>query len=458
MDIQFYNTMTGKKEKFIPLKEGKVSLYTCGPTVYNHAHIGNFRTFLFEDVLKRFLILSGYDVRHVMNITDVDDKTINKSIKENITLRDLTDKYTKYFMEDFETIKNLPADYFPKATDHVKDMIDMIQSLINKSHAYVADDGSVYFSIKTFKDYGKMSNLDYDNQFQTDRVTSDEYSKDNPQDFALWKSWKEDDGDIFWDSPWGKGRPGWHIECSAMSTKYLGSHFDIHCGGVDNIFPHHENEIAQSRCSLESPFVNVWMHSEHLNLEDEKMSKNLGNVISIPSLIEKGHTPEAIRFALISSHYRSKVTFSESKLIESKKAVHRINDVYNRLKNIQKTKQSISKPYNEFLAALSDDLNTPRALGILFSYIKDINRSLDENALSNDRIAKSIYFIESADKIFSFLTHADKIPEDISKLMMEREEARKNRDWKLSDQIRLEIETKGWIIEDRPDGSRCFKA
>ncbi len=450
--------MTGKKEKFIPMEEGKVSLYTCGPTVYNPAHIGNFRTFLFEDVLKRFLLTAGYEVCHVMNITDVDDKTINKSRVEKTSLKELTDKYTKYFMEDLETIKILPADHFPKATNHIEDMIEMIKSLIKKGHAYVTDDGSVYFSIKTFEGYGKLSNLDFDNQLQSDRIASDEYTKDNPQDFALWKSWKEEDGDIFWKSPWSKGRPGWHIECSAMSTKYLGSQFDIHCGGVDNIFPHHENEIAQNYCSSGSPFVNIWMHSEHLKLDDKKMSKKLGNIISVPSLIEKGHTPESIRFALFSSHYRSKLTFSELKLIESKKAIHRINDVYDRLKNVQNIKPILPTAYSDFLAALSDDLNTPKALGILFSFIKDINQKLDEGLLSNENIAKSIYFIESADKIFSFLTTKDKIPEDLSKLMIRREKARKNRDYKLSDQLRDEILKKGWIIEDTSDGTKCYKA
>ncbi len=457
MKIQFYNTLTRKKETFIPITDGKVSMYTCGPTVYNRAHIGNFRTFMFEDILKRFLMLVGYEVKHVMNITDVDDKTIKKANNENISLKDLTNKYTRIFMEDLETLKILPAEIFPIATEHIDNMVDMTNSLIEKGHAYVTDDGSVYFSIKTYKEYGQLANLDFDNQIQTERVATDEYTKENPKDFVLWKSWKEEDGKIAWDSPWGKGRPGWHIECSAMSTRYLGDHFDIHCGGVDNIFPHHENENAQSRCSSGTPFVNVWMHCEHLNLEDEKMSKTLGNVFSVPSLIEKGYTPESIRFALISSHYRTKIAFSEKKLTESKKAVHRINEMYNRLKTLKRSGTSLPNEYDDFIAALGNDLNTPKALGILFSYIKAINKKMDICSISENETAESIHFIENADKIFSLLNGSERIPEKISVMILKREEARKNKDWQLSDQIREEIKKEGWVVEDASDGPKCYK-
>lgn len=457
MKIQFYNTLTRKKETFIPITDGKVSMYTCGPTVYNRAHIGNFRTFMFEDVLKRFMMLVGYEVKHVMNITDVDDKTIKKANDENISLKDLTNKYTRIFMEDLETLKILPAEIFPIATEHIDNMIDMTKSLIEKGHAYVTDDGSVYFSIKTYKEYGQLANLDFDNQIQTERVTTDEYTKENPKDFVLWKSWKEEDGKIAWDSPWGKGRPGWHIECSAMSTRYLGDHFDIHCGGVDNIFPHHENENAQSRCSSGTPFVNVWMHCEHLNLEDEKMSKTLGNVFSVPSLIEKGYTPESIRFALISSHYRTKIAFSEKKLTESKKAVHRINEIYDRLKTLKRSGTSLPNEYDDFIVALGNDLNTPKAFGILFSYIKAINKKMDIRSISENETAESIHFIENADKIFSLLSGSERIPEKISVMILKREEARKNKDWQLSDQIREDIKKEGWIVEDASDGPKCYK-
>jgi len=458
MDIQFYNTLSRKKEKFVPIKDGKVSIYTCGPTVYHSAHIGNFRTFLFEDILKRFLMSVGYEINHVMNITDVDDKTIKKADNENISLKELTKKYTKTFMDDLETLKILKADIFPLATEHIDDIINMIKSLIAKDHAYVTNDGSVYFSIKTYNEYGKLANLDFDNQIQTDRIASDEYSKDNPKDFVLWKSWKNEDGEIAWESPWGKGRPGWHIECSAMSTKYLGDHFDIHCGGVDNIFPHHENEIAQSRCSSGSSFVNVWMHSEHLNLEDEKMSKTLGNILSVPALVERGYTPESIRFALISSHYRTKIAFSEIKLIESKKSIHRINEVYNRLKTFQSSGTSLPHEYEDFIAALSDDLNTPKALGILFTYIKEINKKIDTDSISKEETGMGIHFIEKADKIFSFITNNEVIPEDISLLVLKREKARERKDWTLSDKIREEMKKKGWIVEDSSDGTKCYKA
>ena len=458
MEIRFYNTLTRKKEIFKPINEGKVSLYTCGPTVYNRAHIGNFRTFIFEDVLKRVLQLVGYNVKHVMNITDVDDKTIKKAHDENKKLNKITSKYTAEFMEDLQALKILPADLFPAATDHIQNMIAMISILIENENAYVADDGSVFFSIDSINDYGKLANLDLKRQKQTDRVAADEYTKDNPRDFALWKAWKEEDGDVFWDSPWGIGRPGWHIECSVMSTKYLGNHFDIHCGGVDNIFPHHENEIAQSCAALGTEFVNIWMHSEHLNMADEKMSKSLGNIKTIPELLDDGHSAESLRYALISSHYRSKLAFSSNKLDDARKAVHRINDIYNRLQGIISDGNSFPNDYDQFIEALVDDLNTPKALGILFNYLKELNRKIDNDKLTDEESSKGILFIKKADEIFSFLKEKTVIPNEIAKLVAKRNEARKDKNWKLSDLLREKLKEKGWIVEDTPDGSKCYPA
>ena len=456
MEVSLYNTLTRKKEILEPIKPGKVGLYTCGPTVYSRAHIGNFRTFIFEDVLKRVLQIVGYNVDHVMNITDVDDKTIKKAINEDKSLVEITSKYTSEFMEDLETLKILPADHFPKATDHIQEMIDMIQLLIQKDFAYVTDDGSVFFSIDTYADYGKLANIDMQGQKQSDRVAADEYTKDNPQDFALWKSWKEEDGDVTWDSPWGKGRPGWHIECSAMSIKYLGEHFDIHCGGIDNIFPHHENEIAQSCTGLSTDFVNIWMHSEHLILSDEKMSKSLGNIQTVPELITEGHTAEVLRYALISSHYRSKLTFSNKKLEYAKKAINRINDVYDNLCKFSTSGDVLPPNYDEFISALTDDLNTPKAIGILFNYVRDLNRELDKNELSETAAGSGIKFIETADKLFSFLQEKIDLPKDIAELVNKREKARRKKDWSLSDQIREELKEKGWIVEDTTEGSKCY--
>ena len=458
MEIRFYNTLTRKKEIFKPINEGKVSLYTCGPTVYNRAHIGNFRTFIFEDVLKRVLQLVGYNVKHVMNITDVDDKTIKKAHDENKKLNKITSKYTAEFMEDLQALKILPADLFPAATDHIQNMIAMISILIENENAYVADDGSVFFSIDSINDYGKLANLDLKRQKQTDRVAADEYTKDNPRDFALWKSWKVEDGDVFWDSPWGKGRPGWHIECSVMSTKYLGNHFDIHCGGVDNIFPHHENEIAQSCAALGTEFVNIWMHSEHLNMADEKMSKSLGNIKTIPELLDDGHSAESLRYALISSHYRSKLSFSSNKLDDARKTVHRINDIYNRLQGIISDGNSFPNEYDQFIEALVDDLNTPKALGILFNYLKELNRKIDNDKLTDEESSRGILFIKKADEIFSFLKDKTGIPDEIAKLVAKRNEARKDKNWKLSDLLREELKEKGWIVEDTLDGSKCYSA
>jgi len=458
MEIRFYNTLTRKKEIFKPINKGKVSLYTCGPTVYNRAHIGNFRTFIFEDVLKRVLQLVGYNVKHVMNITDVDDKTIKKAHEENKKLNKITSKYTSEFMEDLQALKILPADLFPAATDHIQNMIEMISILIENKNAYVADDGSVFFSIDSINDYGKLANLDLKRQKQTDRVAADEYTKDNPRDFALWKAWKVEDGDVFWDSPWGIGRPGWHMECSVMSTKYLGNHFDIHCGGVDNIFPHHENEIAQSCAALGTEFVNIWMHSEHLNMADEKMSKSLGNIKTIPELLDDGHSVESLRYVLISSHYRSKLSFSSNKLDDARKAVHRINDIYNRLQGIISDGNSFPNEYDQFIEALVDDLNTPKALGILFNYLKELNRKIDNDKLTDEESSRGILFIKKADEIFSFLKDKTGIPDEIAKLVAKRNEARKDKNWKLSDLLREELKEKGWIVEDTLDGSKCYSA
>ena len=458
MEIRFYNTLTRKKEIFKPINKGKVSLYTCGPTVYNRPHIGNFRTFIFEDVLKRVLQLVGYNVKHVMNITDVDDKTIKKAHEENKKLNKITSKYTSEFMEDLQALKILPADLFPAATDHIQNMIEMISILIENKNAYVADDGSVFFSIDSINDYGKLANLDLKRQKQTDRVAADEYTKDNPRDFALWKAWKVEDGDVFWDSPWGIGRPGWHMECSVMSTKYLGNHFDIHCGGVDNIFPHHENEIAQSCAALGTEFVNIWMHSEHLNMADEKMSKSLGNIKTIPELLDDGHSAESLRYVLISSHYRSKLSFSSNKLDDARKTVHRINDIYNRLQGIISDGNSFPNEYDQFIEALVDDLNTPKALGILFNYLKELNRKIDNDKLTDEESSRGILFIKKADEIFSFLKDKTGIPDEIAKLVAKRNEARKDKNWKLSDLLREELKEKGWIVEDTLDGSKCYSA
>ncbi len=453
--LRFYNSLTKNKENFIPIKKGKVKLYTCGPTVYDYAHIGNFRTFLFEDFLKRTLISFGYEVFHVMNITDVDDKTINKSVKEGKKLNDIAEIYTSIFKKDLENLKILPPDVFPLATDHIDKMIEIIQILINKGHAYLTNDNSVFFSIDSFKDYGKLSNIDMSKVITGSRVSSDEYKLENPSDFVLWKAYKKEDGDVKWSSPWGDGRPGWHIECSAMSMQYLGDHFDIHCGGVDNKFPHHENEIAQSICATGKPFVNIWMHSEFLIINSDKMSKTLKNYYRLDDLLREGLSVEEIRYIMLSAHYRSKLNFSLEKQHEAKMAIQRILELNDRLDQFVSTEEKgLPVEAENFKLALSDDLDSPKALAIFFDWLRKTNRRLDSNKLSQSDIDKGKNFIYLLDSLYSLLNKKTMVPDEILVLVKERERARKNNDWEKSDKIRIQISKDGWIIKDTPNGPK----
>ena len=455
MSIKFYNTLTKRKDEFQPITKGEVKLYTCGPTVYDTAHIGNFRTFLFEDLLKRLLVLKGFKVTHVMNLTDVDDKTILRSNSDNISIHDLTKKYIELFFKDIQTLKIIPADYYPKATEHVTEMIDMVKKLIDNGYAYRSDDNSIYFNIEKFDKYGKLANLNFAEKKKTQRIATDDYSKDNPQDFVLWKAWKKEDGKVFWESPWGKGRPGWHIECSAMSNKYLGDNFDIHCGGVDNIFPHHENEIAQSECANNKPFVNYWLHSEHLLVEGGKMSKSAGNYYKIPDLIDKGFTSEALRYLLLNGHYRTNINFSVDKKHEALKVVQRINDFYERLldlsANCDKT-GALPESYNSFEKALDDDLNAPEALAIFFEWLRKTNSQIDEDSLKDNAVIAAVNFVEKFNSVFDLLIEKSAVPTKIKDLVKEREEARKEKNWAKADSIRDQILEMGWVLEDLADG------
>lgn len=453
--LQFYNSLTRKKELFIPIEEGKVKLYTCGPTVYDKAHIGNFRTFLFEDFLKRVLLARGYEVLHIMNITDVDDKTIQRTMEEGKSLNDLTNHYSDLFYQDLKTLKVLPANHYPAATEHVDSMISMIEKLIKKGHAYQTEDGSVFFRIGTFKDYGALTNINMKEMKQSLRVESDEYGLDNPKDFALWKSYKELDGDVFWNSPWGKGRPGWHIECSVMSTAFLGDHFDIHCGGVDNKFPHHENEIAQSVCANDTPFVNIWLHSEFLMVDGGKMSKSLGNFYCISDLIDKGFTPEEFRYTMLSGHYRTKINFTLDKRHEAKASIKRIQALKDRLSNLPKNR-SKEFPIEKlnFDIALDNDLDAPNALAIFFEWIRATNSALDIDDHSKEYVARGLNFISYFNNIFDVLNESVTIPKDLMDMVAERELARKNKDWSKSDALRDKIASMGWALKDTPSGPK----
>jgi len=456
MSLQFFNTNSKRKEKFNPISNEIVKIYTCGPTVYNTAHIGNFRTFLFEDLLKRFLIYKGYNVYHVMNITDVDDKTIKKAKRDKKIFQELTSKYLAQFMDDIEFLKIIPADIYPKATDHIEEMIEMITNLQKDEIAYLSKDNSVYFDLSKDKGYGRLINFNQSELKHTERVINDEYSKDNPQDFSLWKSWTNEDGDIFWNSPWGKGRPGWHIECSAMSIKYLGEHFDIHCGGVDNIFPHHENELAQSISVTGKPFVNYWMHSEHLHLKGDKMSKTQGNFFTIPDLISKGFLAEEIRFVMLSAHYRTKLTFSLEQCLESRSAIQRISSLYNRLKNFSNgnlDKFKLPSEYDNFILALDNDLDTPKAFASFFKWIRYINKKLDNDQIMNsEEVNGGIKFLNIVDSIFGVLIKENAIPKKINRLVSEREKYRKMGEWGKADLVRDKMHELGWVVEDGPDG------
>ena len=461
MPLQFYNSLKREKEIFQPIEKGKVGLYTCGPTVYDYAHIGNFRTFMFEDLLKRWLLHLRYDVKHVMNITDVDDKTIKKAKQMKVSLSRITDKYTQYFMEDLTWLKMIPADIYPTATESIPKMISMIERLLEKGFAYKEDDGSVYFNISSFPNYGKLTQINISAQRTGDRIMEDEYDKDAPQDFALWKGWKEEDGEVVWDAPWGRGRPGWHIECSAMSSESLGDHFDIHCGGVDNMFPHHENEIAQSQCATDQPFVNFWLHSEFLMVDGGKMSKSLGNFYRISALKELGFTAENIRYQLLAGHYRSKITFSIDKKYEGDKVVQRLSDFYNRLQKMNANESStgsLPEAYSKFRDRMNDDLDSPQALAVFFDWMKTVNGKIDKNVITDSELGEAWEFLVAFDSVFGFIQNQDfEIPNKINLLLNKRQKARDEDNWVESDLIREQLKEKGWIVDDTTDGQNLKK-
>ena len=462
MDFFIYNTMAKRKEVFKPIINGKVSLYTCGPTVYDFSHIGNFRTFIFEDLLKRWLLHLGYDVTHVMNITDVDDKTIKNSIDLNLNLEVITNKYISEFMADIEWLNIHPADQFPRATDHIPDMVLMIRNLIKNKMAYSSEDGSVYFDISSFKDYGRLGSVDLKkNQKNALKGLQDEYDSNSPQDFALWKARKTNDGQVFWDSPWGPGRPGWHIECSAMSTKTLGNHFDIHCGGVDNIFPHHDNELAQSIGSNGGKFVNYWMHSEHLMIDGEKMSKSKVNFFTLKDLKEKGFSSQSIRHQLLSGHYRTKISFSLMKKYESDKIINRITDFYTSLKKMGADEldgDELPKSYNKFKECLNNDLDTPGAIAIFLGWMKNVKKDFGAKKNESAFLRSAWNFTNVFDSIFKFIRKGSfEVGSEINALLNRRDKARKNKDWNKSDFLRNQILKHGWIVEDTENGQKLKK-
>ena len=463
MPLFVSNTLSGLKEEFIPLEPGKAGLYTCGPTVYNFIHIGNLRTFLWEDILRRHLEFSGYAVTHVMNITDVDDKTIRDSVKEGISLREFTDRYTNYFFEDIRTLRVKPAHHYPRATDFIPQMVEIIRGLMDKGYTYTAEEGSIYFRIAAFKEYGRLAKLDLEGIKPGARVEVDEYEKEDVRDFALWKAAKE--GEVAWDTALGKGRPGWHIECSAMSSHYLGATFDLHTGAVDNIFPHHENEIAQSECFSGRPFVKYWLHAEHLIVDGEKMAKSKGNFFTLRDLLEKGHSPLAIRYLLISVPYKKKLNFTFAALDGAYQAVDRLANFVARLNGLVESGAEGAadilpqiKAFKEgFRAGLDDDLNTAEAIGALFTFVREVNPLLESNSLSALNAGLALQSLREADAVLDLFPPAPKLQEEALPLIKERETLRKAKQWAGADAIRSKLSEMGVILEDTVQGTRWRK-
>ena len=459
--IQFFNTLSGRTEEFRPINEGKVLLYTCGPTVYDFAHIGNFRAYMFEDLLKRFLQFKGFKVRHVMNITDVEDKIIREAAAQGISLQQYTEPYTDAFFEDIARLRILPADVYPRATEHIPEMVEMVQTLIEKGYAYQKE-GSTYFEISRFPNYGRLSRINLEERKVGVRVDADEYEKESVHDFALWKAHKE--GEFSWDTALGPGRPGWHIECSVMSSKYLGDSFDIHCGGVDNIFPHHENEIAQSEACTGKTFVNYWMHCQHLIRDGEKMSKSKGNTITIRDLTEqRGTDPAALRLLLLSTHYRKMLNFTFEALHQAESSLQRIRDF---LTNLQAEPHDpgespavaalVSDAARKFSDGLSDDLNISQALSAVFGLIKEGNILVSRGEVPQASARLMSDTIRAWDEVLGILPPAaeDILTEEIQRRIEARQEARAAKDYAEADRIRDELLSLGIVLEDTRDGVR----
>jgi cysteinyl-tRNA synthetase len=457
--LKLHNTLTGIDEEFRPLEEGVVRLYTCGPTVYDYAHVGNFRTFVFQDLLRRYLRYRDYRVIHVMNITDVDDRTILNARQQGMSLRDYTTKYAEAFLEDSKTLRIEPADIMPRATDHIPEMVALIRMLEEKGYTY-RKDGSVYFRISRFPGYGKLSKADFSGAQDGARVDADKYDKENARDFVLWKAKKE--GEDFWETEIGPGRPGWHIECSAMSMKYLGETFDIHCGGVDLVFPHHENEIAQSECATGKPFVRYWLHPEFLIVEGEKMSKSLGNYFTLRDLLAKGHSPESIRYLLLSVHYRKQLNFTADGLHQAQASIQRLGDFVLRVKE-KAAPEEVSPEFAaevqaarvKFREAMDSDLNTSAALAVIFDFVRATYQKESQNAISGGDARAALEFIKEVDGVLSILrTQSELLDEEITRQIQARQAARRRRDFAEADRIRDQLLSHGIQLEDTREGVR----
>lgn len=457
--IRFYNTLTKTVAPFEPLETGKVRIYTCGPTVYDVAHIGNFRTFAWEDLLKRFLLAEGFQVLHVKNLTDIDDRTIARSNRDGISLRELTDRYAQAFFEDMATLGCLPADVYPRATEHIPEMLALVAEIEGRGHTYISQ-GSVYFRIGSLANYGCLCTVDLAGNLDGARVDSDHYDKESARDFVLWKGAKE--GEPSWESPWGAGRPGWHLECSAMSRKYLGEVFDIHTGGIDLVFPHHENEIAQSCGATGKNPVRYWMHAEHLLVNGEKMSKSLGNFYTLRDLLEKGVDPMALRYLLLSVPYRRQLNFTFEGLDGAKSALARIRDFARRLRDstIPRGEEpalavAMEGHKQAFLEALRDDLNAASALGALFEAVRAANVAMDAGTFTQDARAQAGELLSLFERIFGIPTREEILLDaEVDAMIQARQDARKRKDFAEADRIRDTLKGRGIILEDTAQGVR----
>jgi cysteinyl-tRNA synthetase len=476
IEIRFYNTLGNRLELLDPVHPGEVRIYTCGPTVYASAHIGNFRTFVFQDILRRFLKSQGYRVMQVMNVTDVDDRIIHSAAAAGIGIREYTEKYVQAFLEDIDALRIEIPEEVVRATDHIEDMVALIERLQQKGLTYTSD-GSIYFRISKFPEYGKLSKIDLTGIQPGARVDVDQYDKENARDFALWKAPKP--GEHFWETRIGPGRPGWHIECSAMSMKYLGDTLDIHTGGVDLAFPHHENEIAQSEAATGKPFVRMWLHAEHLIIEGQKMSKSLGNFYTLRDLFAKGHKPSTIRFLLLSVPYRRQLNFTEDGLTQARNSVERLRNFATRLQAEQfppgtnpAVRASIETAEKDFDAGLANDLNTAVALAAVFDLVRDANTAMDGGRFLQQDAPRVMAAMEKFDAVLALLADDDderllklgfspqnqRLPaQEIEALVEERNAAKKSRNFRRADEIRQKLADSGILLEDTKDGTVRWK-
>jgi cysteinyl-tRNA synthetase len=461
MTLRFLDTLTGRADPFVPFDDHRVGIYSCGPTVYGPAHVGNFRSFLFADLLVRYLRYLGYTVTWVMNVTDIDDKIIRNANAAGEPIRALTDRWTAQFVADAAALRMTTPDRMPRATDHIPQIVDLVQRLIDGGHAYRTDDGSIFFRIASWPSYGRLARLDPDQLRVGERVEADEYAKDDVRDFALWKGSKP--GEPSWDTAIGTGRPGWHIECSAMSMAALGPTFDIHTGGVDLVFPHHEDEIAQSEAATGKPFVRTWMHCAYLQMDGAKMAKSVGNIARVADLLASGVSPRALRYVLISVHYRQALQYSDDSLTAAAAAIERLDALLLALAAYREDRAddptlpaALDAARAGFEAALDDDLNVSAALAAIFEVVRDVNRRIDGRSLSTADAATVVAFLRDLDGVLAILPDetAEALDADLEALLQARSDARAARNWAESDRLRDELLARGIVVEDTRDGQR----